>query len=64
MLGLPGMATFHPLTTHWLPVAVREVPISCYRDGFPRPAVFKELRDKRRHDDGLQEYRNPRGSLF
>jgi len=64
----PGSAREWPdsneWTTHWLPVAVKRVPISCYRDGFPRPAIFKELRDKRRHDDGLQEYGNPRGSLF
>jgi hypothetical protein len=55
-----GMARFHEWTTHWLPVAVKKVSISCYRDGFLRPAVFKKLRDERRHDGGLQEYRDPR----
>ena len=55
-----GMARFHEWTTRWLPVAVKKVSISCYRDGFPRPAVFKKLRNKHCHDGGLQEYRNPR----
>ncbi len=55
-----GMTRFHRCTTHWLPVAVKKIPISCCRDGFPGLIVFKKLRNERRHDDGLREYGDPR----
>ena len=51
-LGILGLRAGGPdsaaRTTHWLPVAVTKIPISCCRDGFPRPVVFKKRRDERR----------------
>jgi hypothetical protein len=53
---LGGVPEFPGISARWLPVAVTIVPIICYRDGLPRPSIFKESRDQHHHDDGLRNY--------
>ena len=43
---------------------MKKVPISCYRNGFPRPVVFKELRDEYGYDGRLPEHGHSRRNLL
>lgn len=58
-----GMAGFQACIIRRLPVALKKTTIICWRDGFLRPVIFKKRGDECRHEGGLQQYRNPRGSL-